>query len=160
MLKIERTVGENVVFFIYKTRQEKGCRRAGKRSEGTKKEGGRVRFLRTHNGEIVKGQGALMCGKGRQPGVFRSWTLSGLSDFARGKRVDTVYRGIGIRQSARTHFGDFATAANRGGLGTWERSGQGNQERKERGGKHGERNVFIIKNSKRVKIIIKCRLTG
>ena len=40
MLKIERTVGENVVFFIYKTRQEKGCRRAGKRSEGTKKEGG------------------------------------------------------------------------------------------------------------------------
>ena len=72
MLKIERTVGENVVFFIYKTRQETGCRRAGKRSEGTKKEGGRVRFLRTHNGEIVKGQGALMCGKGRQPGVFRS----------------------------------------------------------------------------------------
>ena len=42
MLKIERTVGENVVFFIYKTRQEKGCRRAGKRSEGTKKEGGCV----------------------------------------------------------------------------------------------------------------------
>jgi len=28
------------VFFIYKTRQKKGCRRAGKRSEGTKKEGG------------------------------------------------------------------------------------------------------------------------
>lgn len=28
------------MFFIYKTRQKKGCRRAGKRSEGTKKEGG------------------------------------------------------------------------------------------------------------------------
>lgn len=28
-----------------------------------------------------------------------------------------AYRGIGIRQSARTHFGDFAAAANRAG---WE----------------------------------------
>ena len=45
MLKIERTVGETVVFFIYKTRQEKGCRRAGKRSEGTKKEGGVCDFF-------------------------------------------------------------------------------------------------------------------
>ena len=29
-----------------------------------------------------------------------------------------AYRGIGIRQSARTHFGDFAAVTNRGGLGT------------------------------------------
>lgn len=70
-----------------------------------------------------------------------------------------AYRGIGIRKSARTPLGDFAAATNRGGLGTWERSGQGNQERKERGGKRGERNVRIIKNNKRVKNI-KYRLTG
>ena len=166
------------MFFIYKTRQEKGCRRAGKRSEGTKKEGVRVRFLRTHNGERVKGQGALMCGKGGSQefsdherrlvrailhgesvwipfhGHMSGWGFNsrniirwpsalpavhnggGFAVPAMGSQRRGVakaaacngaaaYRGIGIRKSARTHLGDFAAATNRGGLGTWERSGRG-----------------------------------
>ena len=51
-----------------------------------------MRFLRTHNGEIVKGQGALMCGEVTGAAAEQGFTddVHGLSDFARGKRVDTV----------------------------------------------------------------------
>lgn len=96
----EDSGGKRRVFYIQNTTGE-GMQEGRKTLWGDKKGGGCVRFLRTHNGEIVKGQGALMCGKGRQPGVFRPWTSSGLSNFARGKRVDTVswtHVGVGLQQ--------------------------------------------------------------
>ena len=64
----EDSGGKRRVFYIQNTTGE-GMQEGRKTLWGDKKGGGCVRFLRTHNGEIVKGQGALMCGKGRQPGV-------------------------------------------------------------------------------------------
>lgn len=164
-----------------------------------------MRFLRTHNGEIVKGAGGFNVRKGTAARSFQTMNVVWAERFRTGKAcgyrfMDTcrggasasqchqmavsltggaqwrricrvpamgsqrrgaakaaacngaaAYRGIGIRKSARTHLGDFASTENR--------SGQGNQERKERGGKRGERNVCIIKNNKRVKNI-EYRLTG
>ena len=132
-----------------------------------------MRFLRTHNGEIVKGAGGFNVRKGTAAKSFQTMNVVWAERFRTGKAcgyrfMDTcrggasasqchqmavsltggaqwrricrvpamgsqrrgaakaaacngafaAYRGIGIRKSARTHLGDFASTENRGGLGT------------------------------------------
>ena len=158
------------MFFIYKTRQKKGCRRAGKRSEGTKKEGGACAISSHTQWRKSERAGGLNVRRGTAARSFQTMNVVWSERFCTGKAcgyrfMDTcrggastaqyhqmavsltggaqwrriavpamgsqrrgaakaaacngaaAYRGIGIRQSARTHFGDFAAAANRAG---WE----------------------------------------
>ena len=85
MVKIERAVGETSCFLYTKHDRRRDAGGPENALRGQKRRGVRVRFLRTHNGERVKGQGGFNVRKATAARSFQTMNVVWSERFCTGK---------------------------------------------------------------------------